>query len=75
MSQALLLLLSGLAGYLATRRTPTHRAWGCVLGLLAQPLWLWSSWQAGQWGVFVLSLGYTYSWATGFVHNVREIQA
>jgi hypothetical protein len=65
MSQALLLLLSGSAAWLVTRGTPGAAALGCALGLLGQPLWLWSSWRARQWGIFALSVWYFWSWGTG----------
>lgn len=65
MIQAAILVLSGAAAFLATRGTPAALAWGCALGLLGQPFWLVSSWRNRQWGIFVLSLWYLWSWGSG----------
>ena len=52
---------------------PEHwRRFGYLLGLLSQPFWLYNSLKTGQWGVFILSLFYTYSWAQGvWFHLVK----
>lgn len=48
------------------------RRWGYISGLLSQPFWLWATWDAGQWGIFALTVFYTYSWAQGiWNHWVR----
>ena len=39
--------------------------WGFVLGLATQPFWFITSYLNGQWGVFVLSIGYTFVWCFG----------
>ena len=39
--------------------------WGFVLGLIAQPFWLITSYLNKQWGVFLLSAVYIFSWAYG----------
>ena len=41
------------------------RRWGPVLGMIAQPAWFYTTWQAEQYGIFVLSFFYTASWARG----------
>jgi hypothetical protein len=52
---------------------PEHwRRFGYILGLLSQPFWLYMSIKTGQWGVFILSLFYSYSWAQGvWFHLVK----
>ena len=50
--------------YLVSRKDHKKR-WGYILGLMAQPFWLYSSWKAQQWGIFLLSFWYAYSWANG----------
>jgi len=40
--------------------------WGFVFGLLSQPFWLLTSYLNKQWGVFLLSMIYVFSWALGF---------
>ncbi len=39
--------------------------WGFVLGLVSQPFWLITSYLNRQWGVFLLSAVYVFSWAYG----------
>ena len=40
--------------------------WGFVAGLLGQPGWLITTVVHQQWGIFLLSLVYTFSWTYGF---------
>jgi hypothetical protein len=68
--QALLFLLGGTAIYLVGRTGPGRR-YGYLLGLCAQPFWLWESWRAQQWGIFALSLWYTLAWGLGLRNNWR----
>ena len=69
MYQVLILLLGGSAIWAVGSESRRSRFWGCVLGLLSQPFWLWESAQAKQWGVFILSLWYCYAWARGVLNN------
>jgi len=39
--------------------------WGFVFGLASQPFWLLTSYLNKQWGVFLLSIIYVFSWAFG----------
>lgn len=39
--------------------------WACVLGLLAQPFWFWTTFVHEQWGIFALCFFYAYSWWRG----------
>ena len=56
----------GLASvYLSQSRTDKLRRWACIFGLAAQPAWMWTTWHAGQWGIFGLSFIYTLNWARG----------
>ena len=43
---------------------PFHR-WGFVVGLLSQPFWIAATWRARQWGMFTLSVIYTFVWIFG----------
>lgn len=48
------------------------RRYASLFGLAGQPFWLWAAWTAGQWGILVISLLYTASWARGmWVHWLR----
>jgi NAD+ synthase (glutamine-hydrolysing) len=39
--------------------------WACILGLIGQPFWFYASWQANQWGIFLLSIAYALAWLRG----------
>lgn len=41
------------------------RKWAPVLGLAGQPFWIYATFEAGQWGIFILSMFYTAAWARG----------
>lgn len=63
-SQICIAIFGAAAIYLVSR-TDHWKRWGYILGLCAQPFWLYSSWKAQQWGIFFLSFWYAYSWANG----------
>lgn len=44
-----------------------RRRWASVFGLLGQPFWFYSAWEAQQWGIFTLCFLYTLSWAKAFI--------
>ena len=62
--QVFIVLLGG-AAILMTACDGPLRAWGFLLGLASQPLWLVATWQARQWGMFFLSLWYCLGWGLG----------
>lgn len=41
------------------------RRWAPVFGLIAQPFWFYSTYQAAQWGIFGLCFLYTFAWTRG----------
>ena len=41
------------------------RRWAAPVGLIAQPAWLYASWEAHQYGIFLLSLVYAGAWLRG----------
>lgn len=53
------------AVFLSQCKTDSLRRWACIFGLVGQPFWLYATWRAEQWGIFVLCFIYTYSWARG----------
>ena len=65
--QTAILILSGLAFWLSTSKTP-HWA-GYAIGVVAQPLWIYDTWQHGQWGMFLLSLCFLFGYARGLLRS------
>jgi hypothetical protein len=41
------------------------RKWAPIIGLAAQPFWMYASWIAEQYGIFALSLVYAAGWIRG----------
>ncbi|MFA6190002.1 MAG: nicotinamide mononucleotide transporter [Candidatus Staskawiczbacteria bacterium] len=39
--------------------------WGWVIGLSSQPFWLITSYINEQWGVFILTIVYIFTWSFG----------
>lgn len=62
-----------LAGLIAVRLSQDLRAnwrrWACIPGLLGQPGWLYSTWVAQQYGIFLVCILYTYIWGESFYKN------
>lgn len=62
----ILIAVCGMASvWLSQDQRQTRRRWACIFGLVAQPAWMWSTWEAGQWGIFALSFVYTAGWLRG----------
>ena len=56
MIQAGILFFGGLAIALIACKSKRLQFWGFICGAISEPLWLYSAWQAEQWGVVVLAL-------------------
>jgi len=52
-------------GIIAIILVAKKNKWGFVFGLASQPFWLITSYLNKQWGVFLLSIIYVFSWAFG----------
>lgn len=65
--------LTGLVAAWVVQDTRGHvRRWACIIGLLGQPFWFYSTWTASQWGTFILVVGYTVSFLRG-LWNFRRL--
>lgn len=66
MIEQIVIALTGVpAVWLSQDKKPKLRRWAPILGLIGQPFWIYSSWKAQQWGIFVLCFLYTWGWARG----------
>jgi len=43
--------------------------WGFIVGIIGQPCWVYTTISNGQWGLFFLTLFYTYSFAMGIYNK------
>lgn len=58
--------------FLTQSRHENVRRWACVLGLCAQPFWIWSSVAAGQYGILLMCAFYGAAWGKGvWVHWIK----
>ena len=62
-------LTGATAVWLSQDKRELWRKYACIFGLIGQPFWFYSAWQAQQWGIFILCVLYTFSWARGFKNN------
>lgn len=65
MGQVALAVFSTLAIWLSQDERADSRRWGAVFGLLSQPFWFYTAYQAEAWGVFFMSLIYSVAWLRG----------
>ena len=63
-SQIVILICGASSVYLVSRNDEAKK-YGYVIGLFAQPFWLYTTYCAEQWGIFILSFWYAYSWGLG----------
>lgn len=63
--QLVIMICGALSAWLSQSPVRRTQRWACVFGLFAQPFWMYATFVAGQWGIFVLSFWYTASWARG----------
>lgn len=69
-AQAIIAVCGVGAIYLVGRKDRVRR-WGYVLGLCAQPAWLYTTISHEQYGIAALCLLYTLSWANGLKNHWR----
>lgn len=70
MIEQTVIALCGMASiWLANDPRESWRRWACIIGLVAQPFWMYATFQAAQWGIFSLSFVYAAGWARGVRHH------
>jgi hypothetical protein len=58
-------ILSCIVAYNVTSLDPKRRIIGYWCGIFSQPMWYFTTLHAKQYGLFILSLWYTYRWIEG----------
>jgi hypothetical protein len=66
-SQVMIFLFGAASIWLVGRREKWRR-WGYIIGLCGHPFWFYSVIMNEQWGILLLVIFNTYSWAQG-VYN------
>jgi hypothetical protein len=64
LSQIMIMICGASAIWLVGRKEHWKR-WGYVIGLIGQPFWFYTTIVNEQWGIFLMTLFYTYSWGQG----------
>lgn len=62
--QIWILIFGCLAIWFVSRREHWMR-WGYIFGLIGQPVWVYVTFVSEQWGMFLLTWFYVYSWSQG----------
>lgn len=70
--QIIILILSPIAIRLLASNDRKLRLYGCIFGLVGQPFYHWSTYVNEQWGMFIVSLWFTYSYYKGLRNNIKE---
>lgn len=60
-----MILIFGCSAIWLVSRKEKWKRWGYIAGLFAQPFWFYTSYQGQQWGIFILTMFYSYSWLQG----------
>jgi hypothetical protein len=66
MIEQVVIAICGIASiWLSQSPAVRSRRWAPIIGLAAQPAWLYATWQTEQWGMFALSVVYAAGWMRG----------
>jgi hypothetical protein len=63
--QVAIALTGTVAIFLTQSKNAEARRYACLFGIAGQPFWIYETWTAGQWGIFVLTFLYTLAWVKG----------
>lgn len=53
------------SAFLSQAKNFEPRRYACLFGLFSEPFWMYSTWHAEQWGIFLLAWLYTWAWGRG----------
>lgn len=68
-SQIVIACTGMVAIYLTQQSRPEWKKYAPILGLVGQPCWYYTTLVNEQYGIFALTLGYTYLWGLGFYNS------
>lgn len=64
--QAFIAITELFAIFLLQDKRESHRKFAPIFGLLGQPFWFYSSYEAEQWGAFILCFFFFAAWVKAF---------
>jgi hypothetical protein len=53
------------AVFLTQSKSANARKFACLVGMASQPFWIWAAIHAGQWGILIVNVLYTFAWGKG----------
>lgn len=60
------IMLTGVTAIaLSQSASANARRYACLFGLVGQPFWFWSAYEAQQWGILAMCCLYTLAWTKG----------
>jgi hypothetical protein len=62
-------ITGGVAIWLTQQGNSNIKKYACLFGMVGQPFWIYSAYNADQLGILALSIFYTYSWWVGIKNN------
>tara|TARA_R110002012_G_scaffold49804_4_gene128850 strand:- start:26357 stop:26596 length:240 start_codon:yes stop_codon:yes gene_type:complete len=68
-SQVIIACTGMVAIYLTQQSNDNLKKYAPILGLVGQPFWYYTTLTNGQYGIFLLTLGYTYLWGMGLYNS------
>lgn len=67
--QVMIALTGATAVYLTQQSREGWKKYACLFGMAGQPFWIYATYPTEQWGMFALTLFYTWSWWLGIKNN------
>jgi len=61
----LIIAITGVVAIWLTQGSEKQQKWACIIGLLGEPAWFYTSWINEQYGIFILCSFYTFAWMRG----------
>lgn len=65
LAQIMIAIFGVTAVWLTQQSNQDLKRYACFFGLLGQPFWVYATYSTEQWGMFILTLCYSYAWYIG----------
>ena len=65
LSQIIIFIFGVSAIFMSQSDVPKINRYACIVALIAQPFWFYTSWTHQQYGIFIMSFFYTVAWGIG----------
>lgn len=62
------IVVFGLPAIWLANRMESWKKWGCIVGMLGQPFWIYTTIVNKQYGMLFLTFCYVYAWGQGIYY-------